>query len=293
MNPSGSLVASMMANPQLAAVLGRLDPGTAGNLANAIASWAGANTQIVPDVSGGPTNSRFKLWNAYYSIVRFQADVDVNAPTTTLTFATQELRPFNYRIGDSAFGGFPQAFGVATEAETNLVKASETVAGEQLLVDGISLMPSSVTDPGLWKVLIANIAVKISMDGDARQYRLGRPDMVPGSGGTFGGGATSTLIPPLESSVSFDTSFSNGWPTIDNYYPFPQPIVWTPSGDTDSNFNIVLKLVRQLVFVQTARASADGIAAFTPPTQVGQYGTFVDFMARMHSSQLAPRSVNS
>jgi hypothetical protein len=79
---------------------------------------------------------------------------------------------------------------------------------------------------------------------------------------------------------------------VDNFYPFPQPLLWTPSGETDSNFNVVLKLVRQQVVVETARAGAVGVAPFTPPTAVGQFGTFVDFMARLHSMQRAARSVN-
>ena len=283
-----------MNDPNLGPILQNMAPADAANLLAAANAYAARrSTQVIPSVSGGPTGQRFKLWNKYYSIVRFQAIVDVSAPTTTLTFQPLDLRPFGYRIGDNLTqAGFDVAAGVATEAETNLVKASETIAGEQIEVDGISIMPSSITDVGLWKNLIANIAVKVSMDGDAHQYRLGRPDMIPGGGGTFGSGATSTLVPPLNASVSQDGSFNNGWPTVDNFYPFPQPIIWTPSGETDSNFNIVLRLVRQLVFVETARASADGIAAFTPPTVAGQFGTYVDFMCHLHSVQTAARSVN-
>jgi hypothetical protein len=257
------------------------------------APWSPTNSQVVPVVPDGP-GGRYRTWNNYYSIVRFQAAVNVSAPTTTLTFATQEQKPFSYRIGDqlSVAGFDPATSGTATDAETNLVKAGETVAGEQLAVLGISLMPSSVTDIGLWKQLCANMSVTVSMDGDANRYRLGRPDMIPGAGGTFGGGITPTVLPGLAESVAVDSSFSNGWPTIDNYYPFPSPIMWTPSGETDSNFNIVLKLVRQLTVVETARAAASGVAPFTPPTAAGQFGTFVDFMCRLHSVQVAPRSVN-
>lgn len=251
--------------------------------------------QLVPGVSPGPTGQWFKLWNTYYSIVRFQAVVAVSAPTTTLTFAVQEQRPFNYRIGDNlGQAGFDPSFGNATEAETNLVKANETIAGEQLSVFGISLMNSSVTDIGLWKRLIASMSVSISMDGGAQNYKLGRPDMIPSSGGTFGGGYTPTVVPPLNASLAVDNSFSNGWPTIDNFYPFPQPLIWSPSGATDSNFQIVLKLVRQQTFIETARAAdtENGVAPFTPPTSVNDFGTFIDIMVRLHSKQTAGRSVN-
>jgi hypothetical protein len=276
----------------LNAIMANLSPADAAALSSAVAAYTGSS-QAMPVVDPGPTGQRFRLWNNYYSIVRFQAIVSVNGATTTLTFQQQEQRPFSYRINDNlTTAGFDATMGNATEAETNLTKAGETIAGEQLTVDGISLMPSSITDIGLWKVLIANMSVVISMDGDSHRYRLGRPDMIPGSGGTFGGGASPTLVPSLIDSVGFDTSFSNGWAVVDNFYPFPQPLVWTPSGETDSNFNVVLKLVRQQVFVEVGRAAADGVAPFTPPTTPGQFGTFIDVMCRLHSEQRGARSVN-
>jgi hypothetical protein len=248
-----------------------------------------------PRVDKGPTGQRFRLWNNYYSVVRFQAVVSSVPPTTTLTFPVGELKPFSYRIGDPlTAAGFDPTMGNATDADTNLVKANETVAGEQLEIAGVSLMPSSVTDIGLWKQLIANMSVLISMDGGGHTYKLGRPDMIPGSGGTFGSGVTPTLVPALPSSAATDSSFSNGWPTVDNYYPFPEPLIWSPSGETDSNFSLVLNLRRQQLVVETLRAAVGtAVAAFTPPTAVGQFGTFVDFMARLHSQQDAARSVNS
>jgi hypothetical protein len=283
-----------MSNPaSLAQIFAGLTPGEAAAIANAASMYAQQRTQVIPGVDSGPTGQRFRLWNNYYSIVRFQALVNVVGAVTTLTFQQQELRPFGYRINDSLTqAGFDPTLGNATEAETNLVKAGETIAGEQLEVDGISLMPSSITDSGLWKILSANISVVISMDGDSHRYRLGRPDMIPASGGTQGSGATSTLVPDLASSLAQDGSFANGWPVVDNFYPFPQPLLWTPSGETDSNFNVVLRLVRQQVIVETGRAAAAGVAAFTPPTVVGQFGTYVDFMCRLHSMQRAARSVN-
>lgn len=293
---SNALVAAVQGDPQMGPIIASADPDTAAALTAAAAGLlarSGGAAQVVPRVPMGPTGQRFRLWNNYYSVVRFQSQVSVVGAVTTLTFPVAELRPFSYRINDPLVNaGFDPTFGPATDAETNLVKAGETTGGEQLLVDGISLFASSVTDIGVWKQLIANISVKISMDGDARQWRLGRPDMVPSSGGTFGSGQTTTLLPDLAQSTKPDSGFSNGWPVFDNYYPFPQPILWTPGGETDSNFNIVLKQVRQIVIVETARAAAAGIAPFTPPTAAGQFGSFIDIMVRLHSEQVAPRSVN-
>jgi hypothetical protein len=283
----------MQISPQLQAILNQMSASDQQNLLNAIAAGTSTGGQMIPAIDAGPSGQRFRLWNNYYSVVRFQSTVNVVGAVTTLTFPVQELRPFGYRINDPLVAaGFDPTFGNATDAETNLVKAGETIAGEQLTVDGISLMPSSITDVGLWKQLIANMSVVISMDGDSHRYRLGRPDMIPGSGGTFGAGVTPTLLPDLSQSLKTDSAFSNGWPVVDNFYPFPQPLVWTPSGETDSNFNVVLKLVRQQVLVETGRAAAAGVAPFTPPTAAGQFGTFVDFMCRLHSEQRGARSIN-
>jgi hypothetical protein len=293
MSNSASIVASLASDPSMGPIFANMSPADQANVAGAIASWATRRRQVMPYVDSGPTGQRFRLWNNYYSIVRFQAVVSVVGAVTTLTFQQQELRPFSYRINDVlTLAGFDPTFGAATECETNLVKAGETIGGEQLEVDGISLMPSSVTDIGLWKQLIANIAVVIAMDGDAHRYRLGRVDMIPGSGGTFGSGFTATAVPDLSQSIKSDSSFSNGWPVVDNFYPFPQPLIWSPGGETDSNFNVVLRLVRQQVVVETARVAAAGIAAFTPPTAAGQFGSFIDIMCRLHSEQRASRSVN-
>lgn len=244
---------------------------------------------------------RTKLWNTYYSIVRFQTDVSVAAPMTTLTLNAGAIqKPFSYRIGDPmTTAGFDPSFGNATEAETNLTKASETVGGELVKIHGMSLSPSGITDITLWKELESNISVKISMNGDAQNYRLGRMSMIPGSGGVFGS-APSLIGPPpdLTSSVRTDGGFSNGWPDIANFFPFPEPMIWTPGGETDSSLNIVLTCVRQVLFTATARAGtapaggALGVAPYNPPTAVGQYGTFIDVMCRLHSEQVAPRSVN-
>lgn len=285
----------MNTDPSLGPILASLDPTTRANLQQAIAGYTSraVSAQIIPGVDPGPTGQRFTLWNKYYSVVRFQGQVDVSAPTTTITFPATELRPFGYRIGDPLTqAGFDASQGIATDADTNLVKASETNAGQQVEVHGISLMPSSITDIGLWKLLCAHISVKVSMDGDAQQYRLGRMDMIPGGGGTTGSGITSTIVPDLDASVYQDGSFSNGWSIVDNYYPFPQPIIWTPSGETDSNFNILLRLVRQQVSVQTARSGGDGIAPYTPPTATGQFGTYIDVMCHLHAVQRGARSVN-
>jgi hypothetical protein len=278
----------LMAMPQVAAIINAL-PQNEQNAAldlfanvAAVASQSGAvvtqRTRARRDM--GVPHQQYKLWNAYYSVVRFAGTVVTAAPNTTVTWqGGTELRPFSYRIGDPlTTAGYPAAFGNATQADTNLVKASETQAGEQLLVHGISLMPSLTTDTGAWAYLSDNMSVVISMDGDQRRYRLGRPYMIPASGGSYG--FPSSVITPFAIG-----SWSNGVPDIANYYPFPEPMVWTSSGQTDSNFNVVLRLERTVAVEATTTGTS-------PATSGIDFGAYADILVRLHTSQTADRSLN-
>jgi len=231
----------------------------------------------------GIPQQQYKLWNAYYSVIRFSGTVSVVGPNTTVTWnGGTEIRPFSYRIGDPlTTAGFPATFGPnaqATQADTNLVKASETIAGEQLKVHGISLMPTLTTDTGGWSYLNDSMSTVISMDGDQRRYRLGRPFMIPASGGSYG--FPSSVITPFAIGA-----WSNGVPDIANYYPFPEPLIWTSSGETDSNFNVILRLERSVAVTAPT-------AATSPVNSGTDFGAYVDIMVRLHTSQTASRSLN-
>lgn len=277
----------LMQDPKIAAILSGLssqDQQAALLLMSAGANAAAA-TAAVPTQrtnarrrAGVPTQE-YRLWNAYYSVVRFAANAVTGGGTTTVTFnGGVEFKPFSYRIGDALTGaGFPAAFGQATGADTNLVKASETIGGEMLKVHGISLMPGLTTDTGVWAYLNDNMSVVISMDGDQRRYRLGRPFMVPASGGSYG--FPSSVTTPFAIGA-----WSNGVPDIANYYPFPEPLLWTSSGETDSNLNIVLRLERGFSIVATTTS--------TSPADNTSFGGYADFMCRLHTEQTASRSLN-
>jgi len=269
------LLASVPPNEQ-AAVLDLLSATTAA--ASGSGQPATQRTRLRRDA--GVPQQQYKLWNAYYSVIRFSAAVTIAGGNTTVAWnGGTELRPFSYRIGDPLVtAGFPAAFGQATQADTNLVKASETIAGEQLMVHGISLMPTLTTDTGAWSYLNDSMSTVISMDGDQRRYRLGRPFMIPASGGSYG--FPSSVVTPFQIGA-----WSNGVPDIANYYPFPEPMVWTSSGETDSNFNVILRLERN-VAIQAPTAS-------TSPVTAGiDFGAYVDIMVRLHTSQTASRSLN-
>jgi hypothetical protein len=278
--------AGLLADPNLGPILKAMDApardAMVASLIHASGGDAGATTtqRTRTRRAMGVPQQRFRLWNAYYSVVRFQAQVAVAGGVSTLSWNQgMEQRPFSYRIGDQLTGaGFDPSFTpqIATQADTNLVQASQTNAGEQLLVHGISLMPGTTTDAGAFAWLNDSMSVVVSMDGDSRRYRLGRPIMIPASGGMYGF-ATSVA-------TSFNTGqYSNGMPEIMNFYPFPEPLVWTSAGETDSNLNVILKLERPVVLTN---ASPPG------PTAVNQFGSYVDFVARLHTEQSAERSVN-
>lgn len=275
------LLAMVPANEQ-AAILDLLAATTA-----TAVTQAGVSTQRTDARRDmGIPKQRFKLWNAYFSVVRFAATVTTAAGNTSVAWnGGVEQRPFSYRIGDPLItAGFPAAFGPnapATQADTNIVKASETNAGEQVLVHGISIMPTLTTDFGAWNALNDNMSVVISMDGDARRYRLGRPFMIPASGGNYGGIAVS-VITPAQTGV-----FANGVPDIANYYPFPEPLLWTSSGETDSNFNVVLRLERGVTVT-----APTGTTSPTPAGSGTDFGSYVDLMCRLHTSQTGDRSLN-
>jgi hypothetical protein len=274
------LLATMPANEQNA-VLDLLAATTAA----AVGSGGVPTQRTQARRAAGVPQQRFKLWNAYFSIVRFAGVVTAPAANTIVTWqGGTELRPFSYRIGDAlTAAGFPALFGpnaLATQCDTNLVKASETNAGEQVRVHGISLMPSLTTDSGAWAWLNDNMSVVISMDGDAKRYRLGRPFMIPASGGSYGLATSVVTVQQLG-------AWSNGVPDIANYYPFPEPMLWTSGGETDSNFNVVLRLERGVTI------SAPTTAASPLPANSGtDVGSFVDCLCRLHTSQTGARSLN-
>lgn len=233
-------------------------------------------------------------WNKYYSTVRF-------AFTVTGTFvytvpAGTQARAFGYAIGqDLSAAGFP-AGTPATAAETNLIKPSETIAGEKVLIFGASLMLDEDSDAELAKILWPKLSVILAMNGDQQQYKLGTAAMVPCSGGLTGMGDSYVAVPPLSDTYQSRVgNLTNGAPFVANFYPFPEPIVWSPSGAGDSS--LVMKLTAERAAVYTTLAAADragaaGVAAWTHPSVAGALGTFVDIRVAFWSRQVSPRSEN-
>ena len=233
-------------------------------------------------------------WNKYYSTIRFAFNVAAGF-TYTVPAGTQ-FRAFGYAIGqDLSAAGFP-AGTPATSAETNLIKPSETIAGEKVVIFGASLMLDEDSDAELAKILWPKLSVIVALNGDQQQYKLGTAGMIPCSGGLTGMGDSYVQVPPLSDTYqSRCGNITNGAPFVANFYPFPEALIWSPSGAGDSSLVVKLTAERQAQFttqLAADRAGAAGVAAWTHPSAAGALGTFVDVRVTFWSRQLSPRSEN-
>jgi hypothetical protein len=244
---------------------------------------------------------QFSLWNKYYSTVRFQATV---AAGFTYTFAQGlELRAFGYAVGqDMGPVGFPSGTTPATLADTNLQKPGETVAGETVTVYGISLLLTSDSDAQLAKMLWPNISCLLSLNGDNQVFKLGTPEFIPQAGGLCGFGDSYVVTPSLAESLSTRSGvLNNGLAQVANFFPFPEPIIWRPSGNADSALIVKLKVERPVVYTTLVAAdraavagssTTQGTAAWNHPTGTA-LGTYVTVKCHLHSRQTADRSQNA
>lgn len=257
----------------------------------------GSTAQARRMAAANAAQQRYSNWNKYYSKVRFQATSALVGAVTTFTFPAQELRLFGYAQGQDLG---PFGFGVgnqATLAETNLITQSSTLSGETVRIYGLSLLPSAESEATFVKALWTHISVQFSLNGDQMAYRLGTPENIPGGGGLTGFGNSFVQQPALpDSYVSREGALSNGVAHMGNFFPFPQPVIWLPQGDTDSTLIVKLRLERAVTFTSTNRLAAAGVAAYTAPVAAagmpGVVGTFVSVMGHLWSKQTAPRSRN-
>lgn len=251
--------------------------------------------QVRAALGAAAAQQRYSTWNKYYSTVRFQFARTGAGPFTWTVAAGTELRAFGYGLGQDMGGvGFPSGTSPATLAETNLQQASATLAGEKVRIWGMSCLLTSDSDAFLAKLLFPNLSVQLSLNGDQTVFKLGTPEIIPGGGGFNGFGDSFIQQPPLpDTYVSRSGAMSNGLPHAGNFYPFPQPVIWSPQGETDSNLVVKIKAERAVSTTSTDRAGAAGVAAYTSPAATaGTLGTYVTLKVHFWSRQNAPRSVN-
>ena len=165
-------------------------------------------------------------------------------------------RAFSYGRGqDGVNAGFTPAIdGPMTLAETNLVKAHETIGGQMVQIEGIAIFIKPAMTDGLRFVqarllaqIATNVSIQLSVNGDENMFALGTLQQVPCAGGivgvvnddlsfipslTAGGGVVSNIGAPMPFG-------QNGWATRGNYYRLPSGVIWQPTGNADGMLNVV------------------------------------------------------
>lgn len=249
-----------------------------------------------PGLGRGKTNEQSY---PYFSAVRFQFSVSKTTGTQTWTYAAgTSVKAFNYAQGQSLAGaGF--ASGNATPLDTNLIKQSETVAGENVKIYGLSFMLSSDSDAELARQIFANVSCKLGLNGDQQLYQLGPLTMLPGGGGLHGRGRTYAAESPLNTQFAEVGSISNGLPGAANFYRFPTPILWRPPGGADATLTITCTCERAISFTTVDRtavaggAGTQGTTGYTAPATAGNLGTYVTGWFILHSVTKMARSQNA
>jgi len=257
--------------------------------------------------------ARAAKWDIYHSKVRFQSAISGAGPFTYTIAAGTQMLAFGYAkgadMGPAGFvggGGTPAAGNrTAKDCDTNIIKASETNAGEKVVIFGLSIMIDADSEPELVKQWVKNTSVVLSLNGDALIFRLGTVAMIPGAGGLSGNGQSLIALAPNDQGQQpFSGAVNNGEPFVDNFYPLPEPIEWNPAGANDSTLVVKLTTDQVCTFVTSYsadRAAAAGgasvqpVAAFAHPVPTNTFGvrgTYIDASVRLWSRQIAPRSVN-
>lgn len=238
----------------------------------------------------------------YWSTVRFLATVAAGPPPT-YTIDTTTRKAFSYAQGQPMTGaGFSAAYGNATEAETNLLRAQETRDNADVWIWGISAYLTQESEPTLAREIWRNSSVSIALNG-TQSIPLGRLEMFPSAGGIYGAGVSALKTPSFDNAGGGSDNgagtvvpfMNNGNPMSANFFRLQQPFKWSAvgQGGSDSSLNISVTPQRSITVTGgIIRAAAAGIAAFTPPTTAGQFGTYVDVVFRLLCVAVAKRSSN-
>lgn len=237
-------------------------------------------------------SQKSQSYEPYYSRVRFAADISGAGPYV-LSFPAKKLLAFSYALSQS-MASVGHTIN-ASLADTNVNKPGESNGGEKVKIYGLSIMPSTDSDPEVLRRLLPKMSVSMVINGKDR-FPVGRPEFCPGSGGLNGAGTSALLSPPWDGYGGAHMGFvTNGLPGAGNFYPLPRPLVWMPSGGADSLFHVELEQHSGVAMILTARAAGGAGAlptAWDPPHAAGDIGTFLDLVVRLHCRQESARSIN-
>ncbi len=230
----------------------------------------------------------------FYSTVRFQFVPSVrtenNVSIVEYKLQHKVLKAFSYGTQeDGNAAGFAKEF-IPTYLETNLLNRSDT-GGAVVEITGMSFHITATSDAHLAQHVWDNTFADITLDGTNQFMLVGRFDRVPQSGGLYGTGQSRVLAPPLNASVANVSTMTNGMPMRGNMLKLPR-IRWNPLSRVDSKFQVRFEVVRDVLVRSVPRSEAMGlgVAAFAPPTGLGDLGTYVDLVVYLQTRAVAPRS---
>ena len=232
-----------------------------------------------------------------FDVVNFAGTV---APGVAYAVArkNQAVTLFQYGVGDQVFLG-GSANTRATEADTNLGKASSTNGAEDFVIEGVGFHCRSarvVYAAGTGNLyagtgLPTDPDVLAALAGDVPIYDPAAINMPPQFQSPFNleNGPFISLIPLISVDFLFDRkrvekigtvdvmpcasakSFlrANGEPTMSNIYRIPEGYLWRRDGQPDSEFSVNLNLQRPLVIpINGIIPYVTGAAADAVPTTI-------------------------
>lgn len=247
-----------------------------------------------PNRRGG---RKFTTATPYFSRGRFTSTRSATPYVYTIS-AGQEIRLFGYAQGGD-MGAAGRGSTNATNADTNLVTAGQTIGGEKLTVTGVSIQICSNTiSPEMVAGIWDEISVKASTNGGSNAFLLGTPAMLPGGSGLYGAGSNYTGVQPITGGRPVFSFFSNGLPGNLNQGVIPEGFLWDRAGQTDSNLVILMKTERAFASNLSGTNASDkadvtaatGILAYLYPTAAE---VFVDVRVRLYGVAEADRSANA
>lgn len=245
-------------------------------------------------------NTKAVLSFPYYSTVRLKTTRSGAGPFT-YTGDLAVKKAFSYKIGDVMdAAGFP-AGTIATKAETNLLKASETRDNADVMIYGFSIHLRK-NDPKLAYKFFRECVVELALSG-TDTYQLGILDFFPQAGGLYGQQRTLLEAGQLvETSGPLTGFMSNGNPNAGSWFGLPDPLLWESVGSGKKDTSLIVSITPQRAITETStdRAAVAGAApgasgrveAFTSPADAAD-GTFVDLTIRCHSVSISERSTNT
>lgn len=205
----------------------------------------------------------------YYSQGRFgTALTGGGGAVATYTIAAgTELQFFGYGRGqDMAPAG--RAGVAATNADTNLQSAGETIGGQQVRLKGLQIeLMSNTFAAEMAALLFPEASVKLSLDGGSTNLDLGLMHFWPSAGGLHGAQQSNIGVQPLGGGRPIWWFPSNGFPGVMNYGRMPEGLTWMQKGQPDSNLRILIRAERAVAFTtQLAdEAAAAGVRGYANP----------------------------